>query len=165
MKITFTVFGTAEPAGSKRGFVPRRRDGSIVTRPNGSPIVAITDDNPKSRAWKQEVAANASDAMEGIPLFRGPVELVIVYTFARPKSHFGSGKNVTKLTRGTEDALKGIVWVDDSQVAITHQTKCYGRTSKVVVTVTELQEPTEDQPRVDTPVEALFEPLLSGSFA
>jgi Holliday junction resolvase RusA-like endonuclease len=77
------------------------------------------------------------------PLLVGAIELSIQFRFCRPKGHYGTGKNEgilkasapkhhtvkpdrTKCLRSTEDALKGIIWRDDSQVVT-------GITSKVYV--------------------------------
>ena len=81
-------------------------------------------------------------AMDGPPI-EGPVELFIAFVMPRPKCHYGSGKrssvlrldapshhtvapDATKLTRSTEDALKGVVWADDSQVVRQEVSKGYG---------------------------------------
>jgi Holliday junction resolvase RusA-like endonuclease len=156
--LSFSVYGVAQPAGSKRAFVLKRRDGSIVTRgPNGPPVVNTVDANPKAKSWKQEIASAAAKAMEGVALFVGPVRLQVCFIMPRPQGHFGSGKNagkvkpkaprfhtvkpdVTKLVRGLEDALTGIVWRDDSQVAETSQSKVYGEQARVDVIVKELKE-------------------------
>ena len=62
-----------------------------------------------------------------------PLNVEMTFYFPRPKSHYGTGKNVNvlkenapthhtkkpdamKLARAVEDALTGIVWKDDSQV-------------------------------------------------
>lgn len=70
----------------------------------------------------------------------GPIYLAAVFIMPRPKKHYRTGRyshmlrddapewhtvkpDRTKLLRSTEDALKGIVWADDSSV-------CAGPTSK-----------------------------------
>jgi Holliday junction resolvase RusA-like endonuclease len=158
--ISFTVHGIAQPAGSKRAFALRRRDGSMITRPDGSPVVNVVDDNKKSKSWKQEVASAAAKVMEGRALLHGPLLLAVVFVMPRPKSHFRTGKNegqlrpdaprfhtkkpdVTKLVRGLEDALTGVVWNDDAQVADTRQRKEYGPAARVEVNVVPLVEANE----------------------
>lgn len=140
--ITFEVLGRAQPAGSKRGFVNPRTGGVI-----------ITDANKASRPWKQEVASVARDAMEDRDLFTGPLVLNVVFTFTRPKGHYGTGRNhdvvkpsapeypavkpdATKLLRGVEDAMTGIVWRDDCQVVRQYVHKQYGARDQVNVMVT-----------------------------
>lgn len=123
--IHFTVYGKAEPAGSKRGFAYKRKGGGTG--------VAISDANPKSRGWKNAVAAAAFEAFGKRELLRGPLAVSFVFFQTRPRSHYRTGHNhqvlkasapkyptgrpdVLKLSRAVEDALTGIVWHDDSQI-------------------------------------------------
>mgnify|MGYP001180875411 CR=1 FL=1 len=55
--ITFTVYGVARPAGSKRAFAIRK---------NGQPTgkIAVVDDCKESRDWKSTVAREAIAAIE-----------------------------------------------------------------------------------------------------
>lgn len=156
--ISFTVHGVAQPAGSKRPFALRRRDGSIVTRgPDGPPIINVVDANPKAKGWKQEIAHAAAKAMNGREKLHGPLLLAVVFVMPRPKAHYRTGRHagelksdaprfhtskpdVTKLVRGLEDALTGIVWVDDAQVADTRQRKEYGESARVEVQVMPIVE-------------------------
>jgi Holliday junction resolvase RusA-like endonuclease len=132
--VVFLVYGRPQPAGSKRAFPVRRKNGSIG--------VAVTEDNPRSHDWKGDVATAAADAMVGGPLLDGPLALAILFTLTRPKGHYGTGRNVgvvkpnapeypttkpdaTKLLRAVEDALSGIVWRDDAQVVAQEVTKVY----------------------------------------
>lgn len=84
--------------------------------------------------------------MVGRDLWHGPVELVVRFYVPRPKSHYGAkglrpvapsyptvAPDVTKLLRAVEDALKGIVWRDDSQVVIQHAWKRYGEPARCEV--------------------------------
>lgn len=152
--IRFTVFGDPQTAGSKKAFMLRRRDGSPVTRGNGSPIINITDDNSKSKGWKQQVAYAARQAYRG-ELLDGPVRLTL--TFFRPRlgSHFGTGRNagrlkdsapehpttkpdVLKLARAVEDALTKVVWGDDAQIVDERLVKAWGEPARVEVTIEQL---------------------------
>lgn len=150
--ITFVVFGKAAPAGSKRGFVIRNKSGAIVTRKNGSPVVAITDANPNSREWKNLVTDCARQNYRG-DLLRGPLRLTLKFFRPRPKGHIGSkghtkaGRamphptskpDVTKLVRGVEDALTGIVWADDAQIVDQHASKQWGEPARCEITIEEL---------------------------
>ena len=88
--------------------------------------------------WRNDVMAAAAAAYRGAPI-TGPVRLEIMFLFPRPKSHFGTGRNVdklkasapvhyisrahgdtSKLIRSTEDAISASsgypVIEDDSQV-------------------------------------------------
>lgn len=144
MTLTFTVHGKPQPRGSKKAFLPP-----------GAKFPVLTDDNPRSRPWMNSVAATAAAARvdAGIGLFDGPVRLTVEFHFARPKSHFGKRglkssapawhtirPDTTKLLRGLEDALKGVVWRDDSQVVQQTATKLYGESDYTVVTIVELSD-------------------------
>lgn len=145
MRIEFTVLGKPQPAGSKKAFVVR-----------GRPV--IVDDAKKSRPWKDSVAAAAQDAMIAADLERleGPLLLEIDFYVARPAGHYGSGRNagvvkdsaprfpavrpdVTKLVRGVEDAMTGLVWRDDAQVVTQTAKKRYGHPERAVVLVWQVE--------------------------
>lgn len=144
--LAFTVLGKAEPAGSKRAFVNKKTGKAIVT-----------DDNPKSRPWKQEVARAALDERErrGVELLTGPVELCVTFVQIRPRGHYGTGRNsdvlkpsaparpivrpdATKLCRCVEDALTGVLWHDDAQVVAQFISKEYGDPARAYVVIREL---------------------------
>jgi Holliday junction resolvase RusA-like endonuclease len=79
-------------------------------------------------------------ALDAIPdnfqLLLGAVKVTVNFVIQRPKNHYGTGKNsnilkhsapkmfhtqkpdAAKLYRSTEDALTGILWKDDCQVAV-----------------------------------------------
>lgn len=144
--ITFIVRGTPQSAGSKNGFPIRRKDGSIG--------VAMTDSNPNSKGWMLTVADEARKHFAA-PL-KGPLSLHVVFGMPRPKSHYRSGKyagllkdaaplhtitkpDTTKLVRCLEDALTGIAWKDDSQVAQQQAEKIYVDTPQALVTIRRLE--------------------------
>jgi Holliday junction resolvase RusA-like endonuclease len=144
----FVVYGHPQPAGSKKAFAIRKGG-----KPTGK--VAVTDDAVHSRAWKQEVASACmvqSPPEHGL-LLRGPLVLIVQFFVARPRGHFGTGRNegkirdsapdfptirpdLTKLVRGVEDALTGVLWCDDSQVIAQHLAKFYGEPERAIVVVT-----------------------------
>lgn len=116
LPVHITVLGRARPAGSKKAFRSY-----------------VTADNPYVEAWMQEVRSAASKVMDGRPLLEGALRLTCHFYFARPKGHYGTGKNrdklkasspeymtgtpdLTKLVRAVEDALSHTVWLDDAQV-------------------------------------------------
>lgn len=133
--IRFTVYGVPQPAGSKRAFALRRKDGSIVTRPGGAPVINITDDAKRGAGWRQDVAKAALLAKRAAglsELIAGPIALHVAFYRARPKGHYNAagllskhGKSTpwpiakpdaTKLLRAVEDALTGVLWRDDAQI-------------------------------------------------
>lgn len=88
----------------------------------------------KLRPWRQDVAAQALLAMEGRELMVGPVSVIVTFLFPRPKAHYRTGRHaanlrddapdwhaskpdLSKLVRALEDALTGVVFRDDAQVA------------------------------------------------
>lgn len=145
-KISFTVFGLPQSAGSKRAFPIRRAGGQMG--------VAVTDANPKSRDWKNAVTSCALEAYKG-PLLRGPLSVEIVFYLPRPKGHYGSGKNaatmkksaptfittkpdVLKLARAVEDSMTSSIYMDDSQTVRLNVRKFYGVPARCEVTVWEI---------------------------
>ena len=123
MIINFFVPGVPKTAGSKK-YVGH-------TKKTNKPI--IVDDCEKGGDWRAAVQAFAMKAYRG-PLLSRAVYLQVSFYFSRPKGHYYTGKktykilhpsapehhiikpDTTKLLRAVEDALKGVIWHDDSQV-------------------------------------------------
>ncbi len=120
-EITFFVPGLPQPGGSKKAFVNPKTD-----------QVVVVDDCKKNKPWRADVKAFAMLAHAGPPL-SGPLALDVLFIMPRPKGHCGSGKNSsvikasapkfpekkpdsTKLLRALEDALTGVLWIDDAQI-------------------------------------------------
>ena len=99
----------------------------------GNKFVGYVYDDGSSNHWKSLVAMAAKPHV--IPMkLRGPVYLKVGFVFARPKSHFGTGRNslmlkksaprahvstpdLDNLVKAVKDALTQIgMWKDDSQV-------------------------------------------------
>ncbi len=112
-----------------------------MTRPNGSPLINIVD-MADNKSWKRSCAVYARQAYQGAPL-TGPLKIQCEFHLMRPKFHYGTGRNAamlkdsapdfptarpdaTKLFRSTEDALTGILWVDDAQIVLQVVSKRYG---------------------------------------
>lgn len=86
------------------------------------------------KPWREAVKHAALEVVgDDFTPLDGPLLVSMVFSFARPKGHFGTGRNagvlragvpmwpygkpdLSKLARATEDALTGIVWSDDSRV-------------------------------------------------
>lgn len=119
------VRGVPKPSGSKSGF-PYRDKATGKTR------VRMVDACKTRKPWMNAVAAEARCQHQGRPV-KGPIKLSMAFYMPRPKSHYGTGRNAgvlkasaprehlqkpdrTKLLRCCEDALTGILWVDDTQV-------------------------------------------------
>lgn len=129
--VTLTLHGEPAPQGSK----------TVGTTKTGRAYVR--EDNPALEPWRNAVAGAAVAAMAGRPPLAGELELDVVFVFARPKAHYGTGRNagrlkpsapaycakrpdVDKLCRAIGDALTGIVFVDDAQVVELRAAKHYG---------------------------------------
>ena len=156
MIITFRVLGLPRPAGSKRSMVPlNKRTRQPYRNESGGIIVNTVDDNPRSKDWKLMVWASAHNHKPK-QLIEGAVAVQFVFCFRRPKGHFGTGRNSgtlkatapkyhivkpdeTKLSRGTEDAMTGVIWKDDAQVVHKNSAKRYDTWDGCIVTIQELQ--------------------------
>lgn len=146
--LAVVAVGTAKTKGSTKSFIPRRKDGSMVTRQNGAPMVVTTNDaGAPAKAWAGTVAASAAEVMIrcGMSTIEAHVPVVIEMIFYRPRpsGHFGTGRNagvlkdsappfpstkpdVDKLERAILDALKGVAWSDDGQVIGAPSWKLFG---------------------------------------
>lgn len=141
--LTFTVPGDAVPS--------RRR----FTR------AGISYETPETKAYRSDVRAAAIEAIKALPHgeqvcypLAGAIRLDWVAVRCCPKS---LGKRKTSLAveghilpttrpdldnidKVVKDALTGVVWVDDAQVAIEHISKQYGTRPKLIVSVCEIGE-------------------------
>ena len=128
--LSFIVYGTARPQGSKRHL--------------GRGI--MVEASPHVKQWRQDVAAVAFAAKPDSwnPYLAFHVEVEFVY--ARPKSHFGTGRNANlikdtapthptsraqgdldKTCRALLDACTDILFADDSQVVALTARKRYAK--------------------------------------
>lgn len=159
--VTFRVIGAAQPKGSMRAFVPKG-----WTRP------VLTSTNPRVKGWQQLVAEQAQTvAADG--LFVGPVSLGVAFQLPRPQSlpkrilHHTKKPDLDKLVRALKDALKGVLYTDDSQVVVIYARKVYAAPAAApcaVVTIAEAVEP--DPVQLDfTSDELFFEEALHGAQA
>ena len=131
MNLEFFTPGIPAPGGSKRfvGF------GKSTGR-----AILIDAAGQRNKDWRALVGQCGHLAMQGDPVHEdGPLEVWFEFVMPRPKYHFNSKgelklaspvwhtkkPDALKLTRSTEDALTGIVWRDDSQIAKEHITKRY----------------------------------------
>jgi len=102
---------------------------------------------PALGAWRGTVAKEAALAAgPGWDLMSGPVELVVVFYRPRPKSwpkrrrHITTSPDVSKLLRAVEDALSGIVYVDDAQIVCDLPLKLPGTPQRAEFVVREIVE-------------------------
>ena len=143
--ISFVVYGTAQPAGSKTvGFA---KSGKHFVR----------DSAKGSAEWKRAIAQVAGAKMAGRALLEGPLELDVVFYLPRPKGHYGARglrpsaprhptvkPDATKLLRAMEDACTGLVWRDDAQIVKQVVAKSYGEPARVEIAVAPVNELREE---------------------
>lgn len=147
--ISFTVFGTPQTSGSKRAFPFQKGNGKLGVR--------VSDDNPKSRDWKNSVVDAFMHEYIG-DLLEGPLSIQMHFFRVRPKGHFGTGKksallrptadwfpisrpDLLKNARAVEDALIGVAYRDDGQIVTEILRKFYGEPARVEVTIHQLPDP------------------------
>lgn len=155
--INFFVAGIPRPGGSKRAYVNR-----FTGR------AAVAETGKHTPAWRSDVKDAAAKAIGNRPLLDGPLKLTVRFVFPRPKKHFTksglrpdaphyhtSAPDTTKCLRSLEDALKGVLWVDDSRVALQLADKRYGDKPGALITVEPLDntlKQREQQPRTEQPL-------------
>lgn len=119
--LQFSVYGIPIPQGSHKGFVVNGR-------------AVITNDNKRTRPWRQDMTHAALEALGDRPALTGPVEVRVQFVMPRPKAHYRTGRNadllrdgaptypagkpdVDKLARNLLDSLTAAAVVrDDAQV-------------------------------------------------
>lgn len=113
--IEFVILGVPQPQGSIRAFLPK-----------GTSRPVLTSTNTKLKPWRQDVGWIAKDAMNtaGLKPFKRPIaiRLEAKFYFPRPKSEKKAMFKTTKpdqdkLLRALCDALTGICYEDDAQIA------------------------------------------------
>lgn len=139
MALIFFAPGSPITQGSARAFVVRGK--------GGPPRAVITHANPKLREWRGVVAVAARAAGAQSHARHVAVRVTLTFFLRRPAGHFGTGKNagvvkasaprrpigehggdVDKLARGVLDALTGVCWETDAQVADMSVVKEYAAT-------------------------------------
>lgn len=118
--IRFFVAGLPVPKGSAKAFVVKGR--AVVTDSAGPPL----------KAWAAACHGAAQTAMAGVQPLDGPLDLSLVFTLVRPKSHPKSRRtwpttrpDLDKLVRGVLDAMTGVVFLDDGQVVALYTEKLW----------------------------------------
>ncbi len=103
---------------------------------------------------KSDFLAKCQAHRPALPL-TGALYLSVIATFGRPKNHFGTGKNAGRLKENAPnyhtsrpdadniykfcaDALNGVFFRDDNQIAHAEVLKLYGNTPNVALTILEL---------------------------
>lgn len=146
--VSFFVSGIPRPGGSKTAQVIRRKGGAIVMH-NGRPLVTMRDaGGENTKDWRANVAFFARQAYHGDPI-DAALRVEFAFVMPRIKGHYRSNgflkhsapkyhtskPDALKLARSTEDALTGILWLDDSRTAELTSSKVYGDRPGCQVTV------------------------------
>jgi Holliday junction resolvase RusA-like endonuclease len=148
-RVTITIPG--EPHAQGRGRVGK------VRLKSGQTITTVFDPT-KSRNWKAMAQDHlrAGMAAAGLRPFTGPVRVDVIARFTCPRSEWRKTKprperphakkpDADNVLKAVKDSGKGVLWIDDSQVAdvrIRKRIAAQGAPPEVVVTV----EPIEEQP-------------------
>ena len=125
--VEFFIPGIPKPGGSKRFFGMSKAGKAIIA------------DDCKNADWKNSCKAFAMQAYQ-LPPVSWAIAVTCTFHMPRPKYHFKADGSLspkfadamptkkpdaTKLFRSTEDALTGILWVDDALIVQQHITKRY----------------------------------------
>lgn len=123
--------------------------------PQGSKNQWGGESSKKVKPWRERVAQVVGEAVAGLPLLRGPVQVKVEFAFPRPKSHFRTGSlsnvlrddapfwhtapnDTDKLQRAIGDALTGVVWKDDKQICSWVADKFYDERAYADLTIIDL---------------------------
>ena len=128
-----------EPIAQPRARHGRTKDGKHVTyqAPKGHPVLA----------YKKAIGMMAGVLVAGHSPIDGPVRLWVRFCMPIPASYKEEDldfqphikrPDVDNLVKSVMDALRGIVWVDDSQVCETSLEKWYSTRPRVEIEVTPL---------------------------
>lgn len=152
--VTFDIYGIPKPKGSARAFV--------AMKAGKKPRAIVTTDNKSLKSWEAAVRDAARDVV-GQAYFTEAVSLEIDFWFPRPKSvsaakrpHMTTKPDLSKLLRGAEDALNGVIFKDDAQVVRAITAKRYvDGPAGARITVTEMfPKPTAAAPRASKKTKA-----------
>jgi Holliday junction resolvase RusA-like endonuclease len=128
----FTVYGEAKSQGSKRAWY-----NAAIGR------VQMVEQVKGLGDWRKRVAQAAGEQCISDPLIDGPCSLSIVVYRQRPKSaprrvRFpATAPDASKLLRAIEDALTGILYVDDSRIVDARISKRFGVPERAEITLEE----------------------------
>lgn len=125
-EIRFVVWGLPQSKGSARAFIPKG-----WSRP------VITSTNKGLKTWERSIKDAVQPVLAETPsdvkaaIFDAPVALSLLFHLPRPKSlpkrvtQHTKKPDLSKLVRGAEDALIGLVYRDDAQIVAIGCKKLY----------------------------------------
>lgn len=130
--ISFTVFGTPQPQGSKSAYTRNAR-------------TVLVEAVKGSKPWRSLVTLAAKQAkMDAMTaeVYEGAVRVECVFYFERGKTvkreHMTTKPDSDKLARNVLDSMTGVVYKDDSQVTELVISKRYDLVARAVISVTKL---------------------------
>lgn len=158
--VSFVVYGIARPQNKLQTKVRYRRglDGRPVpiVDPKTGRAITFTHQTDELVKWREHVRAVAAEVSTGA-LFDGPVELRCAFYLQRPGTLIWKTRpmptepctkrpDLDNLLKAVKDALKGVIWRDDSQVVEIHAQKRYAagpgygdERARVEVTIEEIR--------------------------
>jgi len=123
--ITFTV--DTEPIAQ-----PRQRHRIMKLRTGADVVANYTPRTAKVQTFKKAIQQAAASTYKG-PLIQGPIAIEAVFVFRRPLSipkRLGTGRlwhdikpDHENVMKAVQDALTGIIYQDDAQIACASTTK------------------------------------------
>jgi Holliday junction resolvase RusA-like endonuclease len=149
--VQFTVLGIAQPKGSTRswGFIRKDKTTGEPLTKHGKPVIGTvtTSDNTSLAGWETAVRAAAQQQCAGA-FFEGAIRLAAIFYLPRPKTvkakYHLTRPDLSKLLRGVEDALTGLLWSDDSRVVDIITRKTYAMTQPHACIVVDYAEAIEE---------------------
>ena len=109
-----------------------------------------TYDPKKCKDYKADVRYQVMYASP--VLMEGPLTMIVDFWMPRPKAHYGakglkekapsfhtSKPDIDNMLKGIFDAVRGVLWKDDTQVAVCVATKKYGETTGIKIVIQEAQ--------------------------
>lgn len=138
--VSFHVYGTPAPQGSKKHV-------------GGGRMVEVAKG---LKGWRKAVHDAAVEASKDLCWLDGPLRLRTVFYLRRPNSHYVGNRRTNplresaprfhtippdgdKLARGVGDALTGVLYQDDGQIACNVAWKLYADEPGAFITITELE--------------------------
>lgn len=143
--ISFYVPGKPVGKGRARS-APLMRNGAPVIGKGGRPVV-IHHTPEKTVQFENLIAYHGSQAMQGKPLYEGPMKLTLLIDFDVPKSWSQKKREAalagvirptkkpdcSNIIKACEDALNQVVYVDDVQIVCGNFDKRYREQAGVTI--------------------------------
>jgi crossover junction endodeoxyribonuclease RusA len=141
--IEFLVRGIPGTAGSKR-FVGMSKAGRGII---------IDSAGKKGKDWRNLVASTGQGIFHEQAPLTGPLSLTVIFKMPYRKAdlrkdgtpkpsapyHHTTKPDATKMLRAVEDALTGIAWNDDAQIAVQRVEKFYSETPGAFISIQQIQ--------------------------